>query len=394
MARSYANIVTAIWAVAEWRALPAHAQHAYLMLVTQPDISAAGVLAITDRRWSGYASDITIDTLTESLEVLANARFLIIDWEGDELLVRSFVRHDKGYTNPKRRAAIFAACREVRSPTVRRALAAELRRLGLPSGDLEDPIESPLGSPSRTEGVSDSPSDSPSGAHHGQSIVTDQYGQVEGLSDSQSDTVSIDAGSVGGTGSTGSPHTPHSTTPHPPAGRRAEEAANFDQDEPAREHPGSSSLMFQAPPVASSGQDLPDPSRQAASNTADGPPRQADQDALVDAVRAIRPEWTRKAIHRALTHPDVLERPWTLTQHALLAIARDRATQAPGRLPHDGPWWTPPRRPDPPRRLASDDTDWRSLPDYGTPTSASVAAREAARLAARGGRPVPTGGTT
>lgn len=342
MARSYANIVTAIWDNREFRALPIAEQHAYLMLVTQPDISAAGVLTIADRRWAGYAADLTIDALTSSLEKLAIARFLVIDWDADELFVRSFIRHDKGYTNPKRRMAIFAACREVRSPIVRQALAAELRRLNLPAGDLEDATSSPPD----VDALSDSPSDSPYPPHDDQYIDTGLKMQVEGLSDSQSDALSNDAGVVGSTGSTGSPalHTPHPPTPQPPAGRRAEGAATVDHEQ-ARDSPGSSQLQFQAPPVASSGQDLPSPSRQASSNTADGPSSQAEQDALVSAVRALRPEWTRKSIYRALTHPDVLERPWSHTQHALLAIARDRATQAPGRLPHDGPWWTPPAPP-------------------------------------------------
>lgn len=327
MARSYANIVTAIWESREWRALPVHAQHAYLMLVTQPDISAAGVLAITDRRWAGYTADATTDTLTTSLQVLANARFLVIDWDGDELLVRSFVRHDKGYTNPKRRMAIFAASREVRSPIVRRALAAELRRLGLPAGDLEDPI----GSPSSADTLSDSPSPS----RDDQPIDAGLNTQMEGLSDSQPDALSNGAGSVGTTGTTGSPtlHTPHSSTPQA-ASRPPEEGARTPETETA----------------------------------------------LTDAVRALRPEWSARSIRRALSHPDVLERPWPVVRTAMLAVAADRTSQAPGRLPHDGPWWTTPARAAPAR--PPQDADWRKLPDPGTPRRAAPEhARQLARLA-------------
>lgn len=331
MARSYANIVTAMWAVAEWRALPVHAQHAYLMLVTQPDISAAGVLAITDRRWSGYAADMTIETLTSSLQALADARFLIIDWDGDELLVRSFLRHDKGYTNPKRRMAIFAACREVRSPIVRQALAAELRRLGLPAGDLED---DPIGSPSSADALPDSPLDSPSPPRDAQPIDAGLNTQVEGLSDSTSDAISNGAGSVGTTGTTGSPtlHTPHSSTPQP-ASRPPEEERTPDTET-----------------------------------------------ALVDAVRTIRPEWSARSIRRALSHPDVLERPWPRVHTAMLAVAADRATQAPGRLPHDGPWWQPAARAAPGPDL---NAPWRTLPPPATTPRRAMpeSARELARLA-------------
>ncbi|MFF5228432.1 hypothetical protein [Dactylosporangium sp. NPDC000521] len=322
MARSYANIVTAIWDNEAFRRLNAVDQRTYLMLVTQPDISAAGVLAITDRRWARYAADTTIDDITGSLARLADTRFLVIDWDGDELLVRSFVRWDKGYTNPKRRMAIFAACREVRSPTVRRALAAELRRLGLPSGDLED--------------TPDSPSDSPSTPRDDQPIDAGLNTQEEGLSDSQSDAQSNGAGSVGTTGTTGSPthHTPHSPTLQP-ASR------------------------------------LPEEERTAEAETA-----------LADAVRTIRPEWSARSIRRALSHPDVLDRPWSLVQAAMLAVAHDRTSQAPGRLPHDGPWWTPPRRPDPPRVLPAGDTDWRDRVPFGARPDPAVAERTRRGVAA------------
>lgn len=61
--------------------------------------------------------------------------------------------------------------------------------------------------------------------------------------------------------------------------------------------------------------------------------------ALVDEVRAIRPGWSSASIRKALTHPDVAERPWPLIAAASLAMAKDPASQHPGRLAHDGPWW-------------------------------------------------------
>ncbi|MFC6081027.1 hypothetical protein [Sphaerisporangium aureirubrum] len=66
--------------------------------------------------------------------------------------------------------------------------------------------------------------------------------------------------------------------------------------------------------------------------------------ALVAEVRAIRPEWSSKSIARALTAPAVAERPWPAIRTAILAVANDPNTQAPGRVKHDGPWWHQPRR--------------------------------------------------
>jgi hypothetical protein len=71
--------------------------------------------------------------------------------------------------------------------------------------------------------------------------------------------------------------------------------------------------------------------------------------ALVAEVRAIRPEWTSGSIGRALTHPDVLERPAGMRRPALLAVARDPESRSPGRLAADGPWWQAARRATMPR---------------------------------------------
>ena len=61
---------------------------------------------------------------------------------------------------------------------------------------------------------------------------------------------------------------------------------------------------------------------------------------LIREVRALRPDWTTASITRALRTPAVLERPGHLRAPALLAVARDPQSQQPGRLAHDGPWWT------------------------------------------------------
>ena len=100
----------------------------------------------------------------------------------------------------------------------------------------------------------------------------------------------------------------------------------------------------------------PEPLRLAA--VAGAQPEEADEgedrdcppglDALVAEVRRIRPEWSSRSIRRALAHPDVVERGWDRARLAILAVAADPESQQPGRLCHDGPWWSQPARsPDP-----------------------------------------------
>lgn len=134
MARSYANIVTAIWTDREFCALSAGAQRTYFMLITQPDIAACGTLPLTMRRWAGMVSDG--DELQAWLNELAAAEFVIVDEATEELLVRTFVKHDGGYKHSKRLAAVWSTAEAIRSHSIRAALVAEARKLGLeiPSG--------------------------------------------------------------------------------------------------------------------------------------------------------------------------------------------------------------------------------------------------------------------
>lgn len=131
MARDYANIFTAIWREPDWKALPSRAQRTYFMLVTQPDISAAGTLDLTVKRWAKLAADTTVATVRADLEVLAAARFVFVDEDTEELLVRTFVKHDKGYGNSKRRGAIVDAAKGLESPQLRQILWAEFEKLNI-----------------------------------------------------------------------------------------------------------------------------------------------------------------------------------------------------------------------------------------------------------------------
>lgn len=132
MARSFARIITAIWRNAEFRALHSGAQRVYLLLVTQPNISAAGTLPLTVRRWAEMSPDTTVQQINRELDALVRGRFIGVDASTEEVLVRSFVRWDGGYGNRKRRPVILAAAEELVSPALRAMLGAEFDRLSIP----------------------------------------------------------------------------------------------------------------------------------------------------------------------------------------------------------------------------------------------------------------------
>jgi len=143
--------MSAIWNDREFKRLSREAQWTYLMLVTQAEISSAGTLSITAKRWSGYAINADADSLSDDLSELESHRFIVVDWDTEELLVRKFVKWDGGYGNGKRQPAIKSAAESVVSDCIRDVLAVELDILGVPH--------------SLSDRASDRDSDSPSDSH-------------------------------------------------------------------------------------------------------------------------------------------------------------------------------------------------------------------------------------
>lgn len=192
MARNYANISTAIWRPGDdFRSLSGGAQRTYFMLITQPNISAAGVLPLTIGRWARNAADTTASTLRTDLGDLEKARYVVVDDDTEELLIRSFVKWDGGHGNPKRRPVIRDAAREIASPTIRRALGEEFARLGLPPEWLPDTQADSL-SGSLAEPMGDGDSGGLPEAQGREIAETDKSAssQVNSLSDSHADGIS------------------------------------------------------------------------------------------------------------------------------------------------------------------------------------------------------------
>jgi hypothetical protein len=139
MARFYATIKVVIWDDEDFCALSPEAQRTYFMLVTQPDITACGSLPLTQRRWSRTVPECRRDGQGEWLAELAAARFVVIDEDTEELLVRTFAKWDEGYKHAKRRLAVIATAKAIKSPSVRAVAFAELAKLDVHIGGTPQP---------------------------------------------------------------------------------------------------------------------------------------------------------------------------------------------------------------------------------------------------------------
>ncbi|NJP24423.1 hypothetical protein FLW53_09430 [Microbispora sp. SCL1-1] len=147
MAGSFAKIYNRIWADADFRSLTRNQQWLYFTLISQPELTFAGVVTTTDRRLTGCAVDFTAPELKADLAVLHERRYVVVDHEHDEILVRTYIKWDDAWKIPNVLKSIIRDASMVRSQAIRATLAEEFARLpvaGL-SGKKADEMRESIG---------------------------------------------------------------------------------------------------------------------------------------------------------------------------------------------------------------------------------------------------------
>jgi hypothetical protein len=89
-------ILCSIWHDEEFVALPAGVQRVYFLLLSQPGLTLAGKLDYSPKRWGRRAPDTSTADIEDAVATLEQAGFVIVDHDTEELLIRTFVRHDLG----------------------------------------------------------------------------------------------------------------------------------------------------------------------------------------------------------------------------------------------------------------------------------------------------------
>ena len=131
MARGHGRILTSIWEDPDFLALDEKEQRLYLFLISQPNLNHAGLLDLTLRRWSRKARSLTSAELEKTLQALEAARFIVMDDDTEELLIRSFIRNDGVWRMPKVMGAMVSGALEISSKRLQRALLLEVDRIPL-----------------------------------------------------------------------------------------------------------------------------------------------------------------------------------------------------------------------------------------------------------------------
>lgn len=128
MARSESRTLTSIWDDDDFLALPPVQKAVYWVLTSQPDVAHCGVMPLRVGRWARKFG-VTTGQFQAALDGLAVARFIVIDIDLEELLIRTFIRNDGVYKQPNVLRAAQRAMVSVSSPVIRDAQAIEVERL-------------------------------------------------------------------------------------------------------------------------------------------------------------------------------------------------------------------------------------------------------------------------
>lgn len=129
MARDFAAIGTDLWQEPSIRGLEPYDQRTYLLAYTQPLLNRCGVTPFHLGRWASVARKDTPAKLRASLLRLCASRHLAVDWDTDELFVRTYIRHDGLLRKPNMVVALVRDFPTIYSDSLRVAVLTELRRI-------------------------------------------------------------------------------------------------------------------------------------------------------------------------------------------------------------------------------------------------------------------------
>lgn len=129
MAKDFATVNVGMWGDPDFRALPAPAQHLYLMLWTSPGLSYCGVHDWRPGRLAVRAGGVAADDLRVIARCLEARHFVVLDDDTEEILVRSWMRFDQIMKKPRLAISCIAAYSEVASDLLRGVVVHELQKI-------------------------------------------------------------------------------------------------------------------------------------------------------------------------------------------------------------------------------------------------------------------------
>lgn len=129
MAHEYAKVNVAIWGDQEWKGLCRDEHWLYFLLWTHPKTNAAGVADWRPGRLAAFAADTTAKDVERIARGLQLKRFILVDEESEEVLIRSYLKHDQRMKQPNAAVSVANAYSGTASGPIQRVIVYELKRL-------------------------------------------------------------------------------------------------------------------------------------------------------------------------------------------------------------------------------------------------------------------------
>lgn len=128
MARKFAQIHVAIWSDHDFKALSPAEQHMYFVLLSQPRMNLCGVLDYIPSRLAMCSDEWTIDDVEGLIKQLERRRYVVVDYDTREVLLRSFIRRDGLLKSKNITIGAATDYAEVMSEKLRKSIDKELAR--------------------------------------------------------------------------------------------------------------------------------------------------------------------------------------------------------------------------------------------------------------------------
>lgn len=129
MARDRASIRIDMWGDGDWRDLPLGAQHLYMLLLSHPKLSYAGVTEWHPGKLAAMTHDATAADVLSFAAVLESRGFIVVEPSTDEVLIRSFIKHDGLMKQPKLVVSMTTAYAAVASRRLQLVIADEVQKM-------------------------------------------------------------------------------------------------------------------------------------------------------------------------------------------------------------------------------------------------------------------------
>ena len=129
MAREHANIRLDMWGDVDVRDLSESEQRLYMLLMSHPKTNRAGVSEWHPGRLSQFARDTTPESIVVTAAGLVERLFLVIDETTEEVLIRSYIKHDGVLKQPNMTTTMANDYAGVASTVIRGVIAFEVQKL-------------------------------------------------------------------------------------------------------------------------------------------------------------------------------------------------------------------------------------------------------------------------